>query len=99
MRDVRRVGGERELCGVAGKIMDGVFPRPPQSFRHQHPPGDDCSPGRGEIAQDGTTRGGKFHDEMERCRESHGWTTACSSMPELDGNDQREDSSKHAGSC
>ena len=30
------------------------------------------------IAQDGGTRGGTFHGEMDRCRESQGWTTACS---------------------
>ena len=28
---------------------------------------------------------------MDRCSESHGWTTACSSMTERDGKDQRED--------
>ena len=33
---------------------------------------------------------------MDRCSESHGWTTACSSMTERDGKDQREDSPKQA---
>ena len=33
---------------------------------------DDCSPERGGIAQDGETRGGTFHDEMDRRRESQG---------------------------
>ena len=45
-RDVRRNGGGRGLCGGAGKRVDGVFPGRPQSFRHQRPPVDDCSPGR-----------------------------------------------------
>ena len=40
--------------------MDGVFPGRPQSFRHQRRPVDDCSPGRGEMAQNGRTRGGTF---------------------------------------
>ena len=31
-------------------------------------------------------------------RESQGWTTACSGMPERDGKDQGEDSPKQAGS-
>ena len=34
-------------------------------------------------------RSGTFHGEMDRCRESQGWTTACSRMPERDGKDQR----------
>ena len=38
--------------------------------------------------------GGMFHGEMDRCRESQGWTTTCSSMPERDGKDQGEDSPK-----
>ena len=66
---------------------------------HQRRPMDDCSSGRGEMAQDDRAMGGKFHGEMDRCRESQGWTTACSSMPERDGKDQGGDSSKHAGSC
>ena len=92
------VGG-RGLCGGPGKRGDGVFPEQPQSFRHQHRPVDDCSPGRGGMAQNGRTRGGTFHGEMDRCRESHGWTTGCSGMPERDGEDQGEDSPKQAGSC
>ena len=51
------------------------------------------------MAQNGRTRGGTFHGEVDRCRESQGWTTACSDMPERDGNDQAEDSPKQAGSC
>ena len=71
--------------------MDGVFPGRSQSFRHQRRPVDDCSPGRGGMAQNGRTRGGTFHGEMDRCRESQGWTTACSGMPERDGKGQEEE--------
>ena len=92
-------GGGRGLCGGPGKGVDGVFSGRPQSFRHQRRPVDDCSPGRGGIAQNGGTRGGTFHGKMDRCRESQGWTTACSRMPERDGKDQGEDSPKQAGSC
>ena len=53
----------------------------------------------GGMAQNGRTRGGTFHGEMDRCRENQGWTTACSGMPERDGKDQEEDSPKQAGSC
>ena len=46
----------------------------------------------GGMAQNGRTRGRTlFHGEMDRCRESQGWTTACSGMPECDGKDQDED--------
>ena len=51
---------------------------------------DVCSPGRGGMAQNGETRGGAFHGEMDRCRESQGWTTTCSAMPERDGKEQGE---------
>ena len=64
--------------------MDGVFLGRPQSFRHQRRPVDDCSPGRGGMAQNGGTRGGTFHGEMDRCRESQGWTVARRGMPERD---------------
>ena len=91
------VGG-RGLCGGAGKRADGVFPGQPQSFRHQRRPVDDCSPGRGGMAQNGGKRGGTFHGVMDCCKGSQGWTTACSGMPKRDGKDQGEDSSKQAGS-
>ena len=32
---------------------------------------DDCSPVRAGIVEDGGTRGGAFHGEMDRCRESY----------------------------
>ena len=66
---------------------------------HQRRPVDNCGPGRGGMAQDGGTRGGTFHGEMDRCRESQGWPTAFSSMPERDGKDQGEGNPKQAGSC
>ena len=68
----------------------------PQGIRYQRRRVDDCSPGRGGMAQDGGTRCGTFHGETDRCRESQGWTTACSSMPERHGKDQGEDSPKQA---
>ena len=99
VRDVRRIDGGCGLREGPEKRVDGVFPGRPPSFRHQRLPVDDCSPGRGGMSQDGRTRGGPFHGEMDRCRESQGWTTACSSMPERDRKDQGEDSPKQADSC
>ena len=52
------IGRGCELCGGAGNRVDLMFPRQPQSFRHQRRPVDDCSPGRGGMAQNGITRGG-----------------------------------------
>ena len=43
------------------------------------------------MAQDGGTRGGTFHEEIDRCSKSQGWTTAFSRMSERDGKDQGED--------
>ena len=70
-----------------------------QSSRHQRRPVDDCSPGRGGMAQNGRTRGGTFYGEIDRRRENQGWTTTCSGMHERDGKDQGDDSPKQAGSC
>ena len=41
------------------------------------------------MAQDGGTWGETFHGEMDRCRESQGWTTICC-MFERDGKDPWE---------
>ena len=98
VRDIRRHGGGRGLCGGAGKRVDGVFPGRPQSFRHQRRLVDECSPARGGMAQIDRIRGGTFHGKMDRYRRNQGWTTACSGMPERDGKDQGEDSPKQAGS-
>ena len=51
------------------------------------------------VELDGGTRGGTFHGEMGRCRESQIWTTACRNMQERAGKNQGEDSPKQAGSC
>ena len=97
--------GGRGLRGGPGKISDWwVFPGRPQSFRHQRRPVDNCSPGRGGMTQDGETRGGTFHGEMDRCRESQGWTTACRHavvicLPKRNGKDQGEDIQKQVVSC
>ena len=74
--------------------MDGVFPGQPQSFRQ---PVDDCSPGRGGMAQNGGTRGVTFHGEMDRCGESQDWTTACSGMSKRDRKDPRRGELKASG--
>ena len=49
MRHVRRNCGGRGLGGGPGKRVGGVFPRRPQSPRHQRRSVDDCSPGRGGM--------------------------------------------------
>ena len=51
------------------------------------------------VELDGGTRGGTFHGEMGRCRESQSWTTAYSNIQERAGKNQGEDSPKQAGSC
>ena len=94
MHDVRRIGRGRGLRGQVEKRVGGVSPGRRQSFRYQRRPVGDCSPGRVETAQDGGTRGGTFHGEMDRCRKIQGWTTAGSRMTERDGNNQGEDSPK-----
>ena len=86
--DAGCVGGGREESGW------GVSPGRPQSSRYLRRPEDDCSPGQEETLQDGGTRDETFHGEMDRCRESQGWTTACSGMPE-----RGKDSLKQACSC
>ena len=87
-RDLSRVWRR----GGAGKIVDGVFPGRHQSFRDQRRPVDDCSPGRGGMAQNGVRTGGSLQRKP-------GLDTACSRMPERDGKDQGRDSPKQAGSC
>ena len=84
-------GQEKEWIGC---FLDDL-----KNFRHQRRPVNDCSPGRGGMAQNGGSRDGTFHDEMDRCKESQGWTTTCRRMSERDGKDQEENSPKQAGSC
>ena len=93
------MGWGRGLCGGPGKRVDGAFPGRPPSFRHQRRQVDDCSPGRGRMTHEGRTRGGTFHGETNRCRESQSWTTVCSGVPERDGKDQGKDILKQANSC
>ena len=50
-----------------GKIVGGMIPGRPQSFRNKRRPVDDW-PGRGGIQQDGVTSGATFHGELDRCR-------------------------------
>ena len=62
-----------EGTGCAGGVReraDGVFRQRLKSFRHQRPPVDHYSPGRGGMSQDSGIRGGTFHGEMDCCRES-----------------------------
>ena len=43
------------------------------------------------MTQDGGTReGGTFGGEIDQCRGSQGWSTACSSLHERDGKDHKE---------
>ena len=72
----------------AGKRVVVVSPGRHQSFRYQRQPVDDYSAGRGRMAQDSGTRSGMFYGEINRRRESKGWTTARSSMSERNGKDQ-----------
>ena len=85
VRHVERTCGGREVRGRAGNKVDGVFSGRPQSFRYQRRSVDNCRPGRGVMAQDGRTSDGTFYGKMDRCRESQGWTMACSSMPNVTG--------------
>ena len=57
----------------------------PRTFRDQRRPMEDCSRGRKEMTQEGRTRGGTLQSESDRCRESQGWTTACSGMTNVTG--------------
>ena len=94
-----------EMVGGAGcvggqeKEWMGCFLDDLRAFGINADPVDDCSPGRGGMAQNGRARGATFHGEMDRCKENQGWITARSSMPERDGKEQGEDNPKQAGSC
>ena len=93
------VGGAGFVGGQKKERMGCFLDDLSQSLGHQRISKEDRSPGRGGMAQDGGTRSGTFHGEMDRCRESQGWTTACSRTPERDGTNQGEDIPKQAGSC
>ena len=92
MGDAGSVGGqEKEWIGCFLDDLRGL------GIYQRRPVDNCCSPGREGMAQDGGTRGGTFHGEMNHCRKSQGWITARSSMPEHDGKGQEEDSPKQAG--
>ena len=78
--------------------MDGLFPGRPQSFQHQRRPVVDCSPEHRGMAQDGGTRDGTFHGEMNRCRSVMGGLGHAVVCPNVTGR-TKEDSPKQAGSC
>ena len=56
----------------------------PQSFRYQHRQVNDCSSEGGRMPHYSGTSGGTFHGEIDRWKESQGWTAARRSMPERD---------------
>ena len=63
------VGGAGCVGGQENEWMGCVLDDLTQSFRHhRRPVTDDCSPGRGGMAQNSRTRGGTFHGKMNRCR-------------------------------
>ena len=68
-------GGTSYVGGQEKELM-GCFLDDLRAFGIKRQPVHDCSPGRGGMAQDGGTRGGTLHDEIDRCRESQGPTTA-----------------------
>ena len=65
LRNVRIIFGDAGY--VWGEEKSGrASPRRPQSFQYQRRSVDDCSPGCGTMSQDGGTRSGTFHCEMDR---------------------------------
>ena len=88
--------GDAACAGGQEKEWMGCFLDDLRAFDINARPVDDYSPGREGMAQDGGTRGGTFHGEMDRHRESQGWTTACRSIPERDGKNQGKGSPKQA---
>ena len=92
MRDVWRIGGRRRLSGGPGKRVDGAFSgRPFRAFGINADQWMTAALDEGERRRTAEQRGGTFHGEIDRCRESQGWTMACSSMPERDEKDEGED--------
>ena len=79
----------------AGNRSDGVFRGRPQSFPHQRRPVDDCSPGRGEMVQDGGTRDGTFHGEMDTAEKGRAGLQHAVVYPNVTGmTKERKDQSK-----
>ena len=64
-----------ELVGAAGCVRaqgksEWGVSWTTSELRYQHRPVDNCSPGRGGMTQEGGTRGGTFHDEIDCWRKS-----------------------------
>ena len=97
VRDVRRTGERHGLRGGGRKNRGWGVCLTTLDFRYQRRAVDESR--RGGMAQDGGERGGRFHGELDRCRESQGWTTACSGMPKRDKEGQGDDSPNQACSC
>ena len=76
MRDVRRIGGGRGLCRGPGKEWIGCFLDDLRAFGINTDQWATAAQDEGGMAHNGGTRGGTFHGEGDRCRESQGWTTA-----------------------
>ena len=95
-----------ELVGGAGcvggqdKRLIGCFLDDLRAFGINADQWTTAAQDEGEWRSTAEQGGEKFHGEMDHCRESQGWITACSGMPERNGNNyQREDSPKQASSC
>ena len=78
VRDVPRTGGERALRGDAWRARKksgwGVsWTASELSISTSTSEVGDCSRGPVRMAQNGGTRGGTFHGEIDRCRESQAW--------------------------
>ena len=91
VRDVRRIGGGRGLCGGDRKTSGWGVPLTISEFSASTP--------TGRMMQNDRTGGGVFHGKMDRCRGTQGWTTACSGMHERDGKDKGKDIPKQASLC
>ena len=80
------MGGARSVGGQEKELM-GCFLDDVKSVRYQRRPVDDCSPGRGGMGQDGGTRSGMFHGEMDRCREGRAGLRHAVVCPSVTGQD------------
>ena len=58
-----------------------------------------CSPGRGGIPQDGGTRGGAFHGEIDPCREVRDGLRHAVVCPNVTGSAQRRKAQSKQYSC
>ena len=89
--------GSAGCVGDARKRVDGVFPGRPQIFGISAEQWTTAAQDEEKNGAGRRNKGRNFHGETYRCRESQGWTAACSSMPERHGKDQEGgDSQKQA---